>query len=98
MYRDNDYTNMTPTRCSVIITSESGDELINLRGRFIGRAEQHYCITVRTSCTTSELVGKQYSGPFGKSYELDSVEGLVMDCAYSNRVSWMPLSSFCFQC
>ena len=71
MYRDNDNISMTPTRCSVIITSESGDELINLRGRFIGRAEQHLpqhcCITVRTSCTTSEFVGEQYSGPFGKS-------------------------------
>ena len=26
MYCDTDYTNMTPTRCSVLITSESGDE------------------------------------------------------------------------
>ena len=70
MYRDNDHINI-PTCCSVIITSESGDELISLRGQFTGRAEQHlpqhYCITVRTSCTTRELVGEQYSGPFGKS-------------------------------
>ena len=41
MYCDNDYTNMTPTRYSVLITSESGDELISLREQFIGRAEQH---------------------------------------------------------
>ena len=40
-YCDNDYTNMTPTRYSVLITSESGDELISLREQFIGRAEQH---------------------------------------------------------
>ena len=56
---DNDYINMTPTRCSVLITSESGDELISLRGHFIGRAEQHilqHCyIPVRTECTTSEV-------------------------------------------
>ena len=59
MYCDNDYINMTPTRCSVLITSESGDELISLRGQFIGRAEQHlpqhYYIPVRTTCTTSEF-------------------------------------------
>ena len=41
MYCDNDYINTTPTRCSVLTTSESGDELIGLRGQFIGRAEQH---------------------------------------------------------
>ena len=41
MYCDNEYINMTPTRCSVLFTSESGDELISLRGQFIGRAEQH---------------------------------------------------------
>ena len=62
---------MTPTRCSVLITSESGDELISLREIFIGRAEQHlpqlYHITERTRCTTSELVGEQFSGPWGKS-------------------------------
>ena len=101
MYRDV-YINMTPTRCSVIITSESGDELINLRGRFIGRAEQHspqhYGITVRTSCTTSKFAGEHYSGSFGKSCtRLYSVEGLAVDRSYSNRVSWMPLSSLCFQ-
>ena len=71
MYCDFDYINMTPTRCSVLITSESGDELISLRRQFIGRAEQHlpqhYYITERTTCTTSELVGEQYSGPCGKS-------------------------------
>ena len=71
MYCENDYINMTPTRHSLLITSESGDELISLREQFIGRAEQHvlqhYCITERTTCTTSELVGEQYSGPCGKS-------------------------------
>ena len=41
MYCDNDYINMTPTRYSVLITCESGDELISLREQFIGRAEQH---------------------------------------------------------
>ena len=45
MYCDNDYINMTPTRCSVLITSESGDELISLRGQFIGRAEHQHVIT-----------------------------------------------------
>ena len=43
----------------LFITSESGDELINLCGQFIGRAEQHllqhYHIRVRTTCTTSEF-------------------------------------------
>ena len=38
MYCDNDYSNMTPTRCGVPITSESEDELISLRGQFFGRA------------------------------------------------------------
>ena len=42
MYCDIDYINMTPTRCSVLIMSESGDELISLREHFIGRAEQHF--------------------------------------------------------
>ena len=35
---------MTPTRYSVLITSESGDEQIIMKetyGLFIGRAEQH---------------------------------------------------------
>ena len=41
MYCDNDNINMTPTRYSVLVTSESGDELISLREQFIGRAEQH---------------------------------------------------------
>ena len=41
MYCDNDYINMTPIRCSVLITSESGDELISLLEQFVGRAEQH---------------------------------------------------------
>ena len=67
MYCDNGYIKMTPTRCSVLITSESGDELISLREQFIGRAEQHllqhYYITERTTCTTSELVGEQHCGP-----------------------------------
>ena len=71
MYCDNGYINMTPTRCCVLITSESGDELISLRGQFFGRAEQHllqHCyIAERTTCTTSELVGERYSGPCGKS-------------------------------
>ena len=43
-YCDNDYINMTPKRCSVLITSESGDEQIikkDTYGQFIGRAEQH---------------------------------------------------------
>ena len=34
MYCDNDYINMTPTRCSVLITSESDDELISLKETF----------------------------------------------------------------
>ena len=59
MHCDNDCINMTPTRCSVLITSESGDELVSLRGQFIRRAEKHllqfYHITVRTTCTTSEF-------------------------------------------
>ena len=38
MYCDNDHTNMTPARYSVLITSESGHELISLREQFIGRA------------------------------------------------------------
>ena len=41
MYCDSDYNNVTPTRCSVLITLESGDELISLCEQFIGRAEQH---------------------------------------------------------
>ena len=44
MYCDNDYINMTPTRCSVLITSESGDEQIIMKetyGTHEGRAEQH---------------------------------------------------------
>ena len=28
MYCDNDYINMTPTRCGVLVTSDSGDEQI----------------------------------------------------------------------
>ena len=59
MYCDNDCINMIPTRCRVLIMSESGDELISLRGQFTGRAEQHllqhYHIIVRTTCTTSEV-------------------------------------------
>ena len=58
MYCDNDYINMTPTRCSALITTELGDEQI-MRGQFIGRAEQHlqqhYYIPVRRTCTTSEV-------------------------------------------
>ena len=44
MYCDNNYINMTPTRCSVLITSESGDEQIIMKeayGPYEGRAEQH---------------------------------------------------------
>ena len=44
MYCDNDYINMTPTRYSVLITSESGDEQIIMKetyGPYEGRAEQH---------------------------------------------------------
>ena len=59
LYCDNDYINMTPTRYSVLITCESGDELISLREQFIGRTEKHlppHCyIPVRTTCTTSEV-------------------------------------------
>ena len=40
MYCDNDYINMTPTRYSMLITSEPG-ELISLHEKFIERAEQH---------------------------------------------------------
>ena len=71
VYFNNDNINMTLTRFSVLITSESGDELTSLRGQFIAKAEQHilqhYHITERTTCATSELVGEQYSGPCGKS-------------------------------
>ena len=45
MYCDNDYINMTPTRYSVLITSESGDELISLREQFNWKS--------RTTFTTS---------------------------------------------
>ena len=69
MHCDND--NMTLSRCNVLITSESGDELISLREQFIAKVEQHslqhYHITERTTCATSELVGEQCSGPCGKS-------------------------------
>ena len=41
MYCDNDHINMTPIRCSVLITSESGDELSSLLEQFVGRAQQH---------------------------------------------------------
>ena len=44
MYCDNDYINMTPTHCSVLIMSESGDEQIIMKetcGPKEGRAEQH---------------------------------------------------------
>ena len=43
-YCDNDYSNMTPTRYSVLMTSESGDEQIIMReryGPYEGRVEQH---------------------------------------------------------
>ena len=73
IYCDNDYINVTPTRCSVLITSKSGDELISLREQFIGRAEQyslqHCYIPVRTTCTTSEV--------WLVSSTLDSVESRV---------------------
>ena len=49
MYCDSDYINMTPTRCSVLITSESGDERISLRGQFIGRSGQHLLHNITTS-------------------------------------------------
>ena len=57
MYGDNDYINMTPTRYSVLITSESGDELLSLREQFIGRAEQPLLQHV----PRASLVGEQYS-------------------------------------
>ena len=41
---DNDHINMTPTRCSVLITSKSGDEQIIMKetfGPYEGRTEQH---------------------------------------------------------
>ena len=44
MHCDNDCINMTPTRCSVLITSESGDEQIIMKetyGPYEGSAEQH---------------------------------------------------------
>ena len=79
VYCDNDYINMTPTSCSVLITSESGDELISLCGQFIGRAEQHlpqrYHITERTTCTTSWLV----------SSTLDPVESRVRTDSVKSR-------------
>ena len=91
MYCDNDHINMTPTRYSVLITSEIGDEQIIMKetyGPYEGRAEQHQYIPVRTTCTTSEV--------WLVSRVLDSVEGRVMNCAYSNRVSWMPMTFFIF--
>ena len=82
MYCDNDYINMTPTRHSVLITSEAGDELISLREQFIGRAEQyllqHYYITERTTCTTSGVGWRAVLWNLWKVvYGLDSVEGRV---------------------
>ena len=52
MYGDNEYINMTPARCSVLITSESGDELTSLTEQHL---LHHYYIPVRTTCTTSEV-------------------------------------------
>ena len=46
---------MTTTRCCVLDTSKSGDELISVKetyGPCEGRAEQHCYISVRTSFTT----------------------------------------------
>ena len=42
MYRDNDHIKMTPTRCSVIITSESGDEPISLDSSFEGQNDMYH--------------------------------------------------------
>ena len=49
MYCDNDYINMTPTRYSVLITSESGDELISLREQFIALwLSSVLCVVIHT--------------------------------------------------
>ena len=83
MYCDNDYINLTPTLHSVLITSESGDELVSLREQFIGRAERHLLQHV----PRAKLVDEQYFGTCGMSsthwtlwkvvFGLDSVEGRV---------------------
>ena len=49
---------MTPTRCCVFDTSKSRGQLISWKepyGPCEGRAEQHYYISVRTTCTTCEF-------------------------------------------
>ena len=77
MYCDNDCINMTPTRHSVLVTSESGDEQIIMKEtceQFIGRAEQH----LLQHEPRAYLVGEQCLGICGRS---------CMDCAYNNHVS-----------
>ena len=64
MYCDNVYVNMTPTRYSVPITSESRDELISLREQFIGRVRRTFATTMYHE---RSLVGEQYSETCGKS-------------------------------
>ena len=79
MYCDNDCINMTPTRCSVLITFESGDALISLRGQCTGRAEHiYYNITERknmyherswlVSSTLDPLESRVRTGLCGRSY------------------------------
>ena len=70
MFCDNDCNKMTPTRCNVLITSESGDELISLCEQFSDNI--HHNMYHERS-----LVGEQYSGLCGRS---------CMDCAYNNHV------------
>ena len=67
------YINMTPTRYSVLITSEARDELISLREQFIGKNKTTFTATcntsVRTTCATWRI--------WLVSSALDSVEGRV---------------------
>ena len=86
MYCDNDYINMTPTRCSVLIRSESGDEQIIMMetyGPYEGSAEQHYYIPVRGHEPRAYLVVRIWL----VSSVLESVGRSCMDCAYNNHVS-----------
>ena len=64
VYCDNDCFNMTPTRCSALITSESGDELISLRGK----AEQHLYIPMKSHEPRAYLVGKTLHSVEGRAW------------------------------
>ena len=55
VYCDNDSINMTPTRCSVLITLESRDELISLRGQLFNEQNQHFLHPCENNCSTSKF-------------------------------------------